>query len=92
MASHHRQHDRVVPVGREARPIQRDDHFCAGADDERRPVCEKGPDVDASIAQQPIHLLHTMLGQRAHGLGQAAPHCMDCQRSARQHAHGCVSQ
>ena len=60
------------------------------ADDERRPVCEKGPDVDASIAQEPIHLLHTMLGQRTHGLGQAAPHCMDCQRkrsSARQGWH-----
>ena len=92
MASHHRQHDRVLPVGRKARPIQRDDHLGAGADDERRPVREKGPDVEASIAQEPIHLLHTMLGQRAHGLGQAAPHCMDCQRSARQHAQGGVSQ
>ena len=61
-------------------------------DDERRPVCEEGPDVDASIAQRPIHLLHAMLGQRAHGLGQAAPHGMDCQRSARQHALGCVGQ
>ena len=92
MASHHRQHDRVLPVGREAGPIQRNDHFGAGGDDERRPVCEEGPDVDASIAQQPIHLLHAMLGQRAHGLGQAAPHGMDCQRSARQHALGCVGQ
>ena len=54
---------------------------------------EKGPDVEPPlIAQQPIHLLHTMLGQRAHGLGQAAPHCMDCQRSARQHAQGGVGQ
>ena len=43
MASHHRQHDRVLPVGRKARPIQRDDHLGAGADDERRPVREKGP-------------------------------------------------
>ena len=25
-------------------------------------------------------------------LGQAAPHGMDCQRSARQHALGCVGQ
>ena len=49
-------------------------------------------DVDASIAQEPIHLLHTMLGQRTQGLGQAAAHCMDCQRSARQHAHGGVGQ
>ena len=83
MASHHRQHDRVLPVGRKTGPIQRNDHLRAGADDERRPVCEKGPDVEAPIAQEPIHLLHTMLGQR---VGQAAPHCMDCQRSARQHA------
>ena len=51
MASHHRQHDRVLPVGRKAGPIQRNDHLRAGGDDERRPVCEKGPDVDASIAQ-----------------------------------------
>ena len=56
MASHHRQHDRVLPVGGKTRPIQRNDHLRAGADDERRPVCEKGPDVDASIAQEPIHL------------------------------------
>ena len=92
MASQHRQHDRVLPVGRKARPIEGDDHLRAGADDERRPVREKGPGVDASIAQEPIHLLHTVLGQRAHGLGQAAPHCMDCRRSARQHAKGSVRQ
>ena len=51
MASHHRQHDRVLPVGRKTGPIQRNDHLRAGADDERRPVCEKGPDVEAPIAQ-----------------------------------------
>ena len=41
MASHHRQHDRVLPVGRKTGPIQRNDHLRAGADDERRPVCER---------------------------------------------------
>ena len=34
MASHHRQHDRVLPVGGKTRPIQRNDHLRAGADDD----------------------------------------------------------
>ncbi len=48
--------------------------------------------LDASIAQEPVHLLDAMLGQRAHGLRQAAPHRMDCQRRTRQHAQGGVGQ
>ena len=50
-------------------------------------VAKKVSDVDASIAQEPIHLLHTMLGQRTQGLGQArAPlHGLPAKRSsARQ--------
>ena len=92
MAGHHRQHDGVLRIGREARPIQRDDHLGAGADDVRRPVGEKGPHVDASVAQEPVDLLDAMLGQRAHGLGQTTPHGMDCQRGARQYAQGGVGQ
>ena len=88
----HRQHDRLLLVGRKTRPIQRDDHFGAGADEVRRPVGEEGPDVDASIAQEPVYLLDAMLGQRTHGLRQAAPHCMDCQRRTREHAQGGVGQ
>ena len=83
---------RVLPVGRKARPIERDDHLRADADKVRRPVREEGPDVDTSIAQQPIYLLHTVLGQRTHGLGQTTPHRVDRKRSARQHAQRSVGQ
>ena len=39
----------------------------------------RSPDVDALDCQQPIHLLHAMLGQRDPMAGQAAPHGKDCQ-------------
>jgi hypothetical protein len=53
---------------------------------------ERRPDVDPAVAQQPVHLLDAMLGQRAHGLGQATPHCMDCQRRTDQHPESGVGQ
>ena len=92
MTGHHRQHAGILLVGRKARPIDRHDHLGADADDVRRPVLEGGPLVDASITKKPVHLLDPMLGQRAHGLGQATAHRMDCQRRAHQHAQGRVGQ
>ena len=46
-------------------------------DNRRRPVRRDRSRRRRLDCQEPIHLLYAMLGQRAHGLGQAAPHCMD---------------
>ena len=92
VACQHRQHNSVLPVRGKARPIQRDDYFLASTNNVRRPIGEESPDINPSIAQEPIHLFHTMLGQRAHGLGQATPHRMDRQRRTRQHAQGGIGQ
>ena len=61
--------------GRKTRPIQRDDHFGAGADEARRPVGEEGPDVDASIAQEPVHLLTHAWSNVPMACARAAPRC-----------------
>ena len=84
MASHHRQHDGVLPVGREARPIQRNDHLRAGADDERRPVCGNRPRrrrLDCSGADPPAshHAWSTHPGP---GPSRAPLHGLPAKRSS----------
>ena len=61
---------------------------CAGADDERRPSKKAQTSVDCSAADPPAS--HHAWCNAAHGLGRRAP--LHGQRSARQHAHGCVSR
>ena len=92
MPGQHRQHNRLVTVTREARPVQRHHNLGARPDHVRDPVAEERPDINAVVAQQSVDLLDAVLAHPAHRLGQTLANCMDGQRGAGEHAQGCIGK
>ena len=92
MAREHRQHDGLVPIASEARPVQRHHHVLARTDDVRDPVRKVGVDLNAPIAQQPVHLLHPVLAQSALRVRKALTDRVDRERRTREHPQRPVRQ
>ena len=85
-----RQRHLVITI--EVRPVERDHEFLTIADDELHPRREELPDVDAIVAQQPVHLLHAVTGLLRGRLRVAAADGVDRQRCCAQHASHAVCQ
>ncbi len=83
---------RLVPVAREARPVERHHHLAARAHDVLHPGVEERLHLDAVVAQQPVDLLHPVLAERAHRLRQSLADGMHRQRGAGQHPQRRIGQ
>ena len=89
----HRQHQRLVAVAGEARPVQRHHTLGARSDHIRDPGVEECFQLDAFVAQQPVDLLDTVLAELAElagGLGQALTDGVHRQRGAGEHPKRCI--
>lgn len=76
MPGHQAQHQRRLAIVVEVGPVHCHQAIRSGADLPRNPTCEAIPDIDALVAQQPVHLLAWSQG-RAHGppfVGNGARH------------------
>jgi hypothetical protein len=74
--------DGGLVVGLEVSPVQRHDDLVARGHDERNPVREPLPDVDASIREQPVDLLDRVLHVEPARRSERATYRMNAQRGA----------
>ena len=85
-----REHDRLVAVAREARPVQRHHNLAARSNDVRHPVAKEHIHINAFVTQQPVDLLDAVLAEPAGGLGQALTDGVHGQRGAGEYAKRCI--
>jgi hypothetical protein len=86
MAGGHAQHQRRLVVVVEIGPVHRHQYLLALADLVRHPAGKAVPDVDAVVAQQPVHLLDRVFCLQSLGLGQRLANQRDRQRGRRHRA------
>ena len=86
MAGNQAQHQRRLIVMVEIGPVHRNQDIPPLADLVRHPAGETVPNVDAVVAQQPVHLLDRVLCLQAPGLGQRLTDQRHRQRGGRHRA------
>ena len=79
MLGEHRQHQRIVPVASETRPIQCRHDLLSRTDHMGYPMRKEVVHFDGGIAQQPVDLLDAVFAQRSTGVGQSLSNRVDSQ-------------
>jgi hypothetical protein len=88
MARDHRQHDGGLVVLVEIGPVERSRDLEPVADDERDPAREQVPGGNAVVAEQPVDLLHRVLGPETLRHRERLADGVDPEGGTLQHPHG----
>ena len=92
MTGQHRQHNCLVTVACEARPIQRHHNLHARTDHVRPPIAGGRLYIDGLIAKRSVELLDSVLGQPANRMGETLTNRMSHQRNAGEHPQRRIGQ
>ena len=76
-----------VTVAIEVRPVEGGNDFDPIADDVRNPAPEELPDVNAAVAEQPVHLFDGVLALEPRRQRQSSTDRVNAQGRSVQHAH-----